>query len=220
MKVVLTDGTELSCRNFKAIESGVLLTRDKKRKKVVGFVPTHQLRYVVRDDVEPVSPADVDAETTDEPSGELSIRPSSSGPVESAVRDETGAVTGDPASGSDLRRLGGLGSTYAERLQSAGFERLSDLSVADPVVVAEAAAVAPGRGRRWVNAAIRATGDERGPRDGEAVTADDGAGGTDGEASDDRASGDRERSGDDANEHRTAEADEVADGTENPEDDA
>src|SRR6056297_1637263 len=55
MRVVLTDGTEFSCGNFRAIESGVLLTTDKKRKKVVGFVPTHQVRYVVPDDLEPVA---------------------------------------------------------------------------------------------------------------------------------------------------------------------
>lgn len=63
---------------------------------------------------------------------------------------------GAPAE-SDLQRLGGLGSTYAERLQSAGYESIAALAEADPVAVAEAAAVAPGRGRRWVDAAGRMT---------------------------------------------------------------
>jgi hypothetical protein len=51
MRVVLTDGTELPCTNFRAIDSGVLLTKDKKRKKVIGFVPHREVKYVVPDDV-------------------------------------------------------------------------------------------------------------------------------------------------------------------------
>jgi predicted flap endonuclease-1-like 5' DNA nuclease len=166
MRVVLTDGTELSCTNFKAIDSGVLLTKDKKRKKVVGFVPHHQLRYVVPDGLEPTATAPSTAERendagSDAP-GELSISPPET-PTEPVDPAETtdAAEASEPADGasptaSDLRRLGGLGSTYAERLQSAGYETLADLAGADPVAVAEAASVAPGRGRRWVNAAGRA----------------------------------------------------------------
>jgi predicted flap endonuclease-1-like 5' DNA nuclease len=80
--------------------------------------------------------------------------------------DEEGA---DP-DGRGLQRLGGVGSTYADRLRAAGYRTLSDLAEADPVAVAEAASVPPGRGRRWVAAAIRTeaggrTDDESGRED-------------------------------------------------------
>lgn len=171
MRVVLRDGTEFSCRNFKAIESGVLLTKDKKRKKVIGFVPNHQVKYVVPDDLEPeVTTADeretVAAgqpdELVHEPNDDLTVgppataQPETDGRSAAAAETDVGVVGDDTAAESDLRRLGGLGSTYAERLQAAGYETLADLAAADPVAVAEAASVAPGRGRRWVNAATRA----------------------------------------------------------------
>jgi predicted flap endonuclease-1-like 5' DNA nuclease len=52
MKAICTDGTEIECENFKAIDGGVLLTKDRKRKKVIGFVPNDDLRYVVPDEAE------------------------------------------------------------------------------------------------------------------------------------------------------------------------
>ncbi len=157
MRVVLTDGTEFSCENFKALESGVLLTKDKKRKKVIGFVPIHQLRYVVPEDLEPQ-----ESPTVPEAGDGLTVGPpaSSAQPVEGADVVTEFEVNEE---GSDLRQLGGLGSTYAERLQTAGYETLADLAAADPVTVAEAASVAPGRGRRWVNAARRAVSEDGQP---------------------------------------------------------
>jgi predicted flap endonuclease-1-like 5' DNA nuclease len=195
MRVVLTDGTEFSCKNFRAIESGVLLTTDKKRKKVVGFVPTHQVRYVVPDDLEPVatppttgeaaavSPTTVPDTPPDPPSDDLSI-----GSTTPTASTETGSVEVRPAgavdrAASELRRLGGLGSTYAERLQAAGYETLADLAAADPVAVAEAASVAPGRGRRWVDAAGRAVDTEA--DEPESVTGDGDSGDSEADDSDD-----------------------------------
>jgi len=206
MRVVLTDGSELSCRNFKAIDSGVLLTKDKKRKKVIGFVPNHQLRYVVPDDLEPTvgdeaTPVEAEREAAesaddreervaDAAGDDLVVGPPAS-PTEPAAEvdgarnvavSEGGdgdadavEVRPEPATDaseeeSELRRLGGLGSTYAERLQAAGYETLADLAASDPVAVAEAASVAPGRGRRWVNAAERAVASEA-SEEGEAETA-------------------------------------------------
>ncbi|WP_372911024.1 helix-hairpin-helix domain-containing protein [Salinigranum sp.] len=206
MRVVLTDGTEFECANFKALDSGVLLTKDKKRKKVIGFVPIHQLRYVVPDDLEPVetpsstgaragaggedtprgAPADATGVGTGpaRPDDSLTVSPPAapSEPVGGADAAAEGETNGD---GSELRRLGGLGSTYAERLQAAGYGTLADLAAADPVTVAEAASVAPGRGRRWVDAARRA------------VAADDAAG-DESESESDVGDGDGER--DDAGE--------------------
>ncbi|GGC47299.1 helix-hairpin-helix domain-containing protein [Haloferax sulfurifontis] len=54
MKVYLTDGTSFECGGYKALDSGgVVLTADKKRKRVVGYVPGDALVYVLPDDVEP-----------------------------------------------------------------------------------------------------------------------------------------------------------------------
>ncbi|WP_254535021.1 helix-hairpin-helix domain-containing protein [Halomarina litorea] len=47
LTAVCKDGTTVECANFTAIESGVLLTEDLKRKQVVGFVPHEELRYVL-----------------------------------------------------------------------------------------------------------------------------------------------------------------------------
>ncbi|RDZ63748.1 hypothetical protein C5B90_11485 [Haloferax sp. Atlit-12N] len=54
MKVYLTDGTSFECGGYKALDSGgVVLTADKKRKHVVGYVPADALVYVLPDDVAP-----------------------------------------------------------------------------------------------------------------------------------------------------------------------
>ncbi|KTG30264.1 helix-hairpin-helix domain-containing protein [Haloferax profundi] len=52
MKVYLTDGTSFECGGYKALDSGgVVLTSDKKRKKVVGYVPAEALVYILPDEV-------------------------------------------------------------------------------------------------------------------------------------------------------------------------
>ncbi|WP_058826037.1 helix-hairpin-helix domain-containing protein [Haloferax sp. Q22] len=54
MKVYLTDGTSFECGGYKALDSGgVVLTADKKRKQVIGYVPRESLVYVLPDDVAP-----------------------------------------------------------------------------------------------------------------------------------------------------------------------
>lgn len=62
LTAVCTDGTRLECANFKAIDSGVLLTEDVKRKRVLGFVPNDRLRYVLPTEV--VRGADEDEQPT------------------------------------------------------------------------------------------------------------------------------------------------------------
>jgi predicted flap endonuclease-1-like 5' DNA nuclease len=51
MQAILTSGHTIECGNFKAIDSGVVLTEDAKRKRVVGFVPNERLAYVVPDEL-------------------------------------------------------------------------------------------------------------------------------------------------------------------------
>lgn len=47
MCVVTRSGPTVPCANFKAIDSGVLLFEDEKRKRVSGFVPHDELLYVL-----------------------------------------------------------------------------------------------------------------------------------------------------------------------------
>jgi predicted flap endonuclease-1-like 5' DNA nuclease len=204
MQVVLTDGSVLPCENFKAIDSGVLLTKDKKRKKVIGFVPHREVKYVVPDDfVVDERADDADGENEDRAENEalgsdenapgsddggnadrgLTVEPPGADPEGDSSDDAVAVFDEEDVSGaSDLRRLGGLGSTYASRLRDAGYETLADLAAADPVAVAEAASVAPGRGRRWVGAAGRVTaasaGDDASSRgsEGEAMDEERGSG--------------------------------------------
>ncbi|ELZ80184.1 hypothetical protein C5C07_12380 [Haloferax sp. Atlit-4N] len=79
MKVYLTDGTSFECGGYKALDSGgVVLTADKKRKQVVGYVPADALVYVLPDDVEPgdslaeggVGDRDDDTDDADDASGD------------------------------------------------------------------------------------------------------------------------------------------------------
>ncbi|ELZ66092.1 helix-hairpin-helix domain-containing protein [Haloferax sp. Atlit-10N] len=79
MKVYLTDGTSFECGGYKALDSGgVVLTADKKRKQVVGYVPADALVYVLPDDVEPgdslaeggVGDPDADTDDADDASGD------------------------------------------------------------------------------------------------------------------------------------------------------
>ncbi|SFR68522.1 Helix-hairpin-helix domain-containing protein, partial [Halogeometricum rufum] len=47
LTVVCRDGTTIGCTNFKAIESGVLLTEDLKKNRVFGFVSADEVRFVL-----------------------------------------------------------------------------------------------------------------------------------------------------------------------------
>jgi predicted flap endonuclease-1-like 5' DNA nuclease len=178
MKAICTDGTEIECEKFKSVEGGVVLTADRKRKKVVGFVPNATLAYVLPDDIEPVrhQTATSDAET-DAVAAEVAVvdeaadageavdlatvgegeAPDADDPGGDDAADDPGAglVSGAPDAttvdpGEDPRRLAGLGDTYAGRLRAAGIETLSDLRASSVDEVAEAARVPRGRAERWL----------------------------------------------------------------------
>ena len=192
MRAVCTDGTEIACANFTAVEGGVLLTSDKKRKTVFGFVPNANLAYVLPDDVEPVRPSSAPqrAEPTDDAAEDegagasvetidvveegadddadagnvvdLDVTEEGDGADESdadeagRAEDVTeGLVTGAPdattvAPDEDLRRLAGLGDTYAARLHEAGVETVSDLRARSVDEVTAIARVPRGRAERWL----------------------------------------------------------------------
>jgi predicted flap endonuclease-1-like 5' DNA nuclease len=185
VRAICTDGTEIECENFKAVEGGVLLTTDKKRKTVFGFVPNTNLSYVLPDDVVPArapetpagesdetvsaerdpsadaalritAGADGDAADTDDADhGTTTERDASGGdaddaddPVAGLVAGAPDATTIDPA--EDLRRLAGLGDTYAARFREAGVETISDLRARSVDEVAAIASVPRGRAERWL----------------------------------------------------------------------
>lgn len=50
MKAIGDDGMVIDCGNYKAVDGGVILTEDVKRKRVIGFVPNERLRYVLPDE--------------------------------------------------------------------------------------------------------------------------------------------------------------------------
>lgn len=47
LTAVCESGVTVGCENFTAIDSGVLLTADPGRDRVIGFVPHEELRFVV-----------------------------------------------------------------------------------------------------------------------------------------------------------------------------
>jgi predicted flap endonuclease-1-like 5' DNA nuclease len=233
MKAICVDGTEVQCGNFKAVKAGVVLTADRKREKVIGFVPTENLSYILPDDVAaeraPAAagesdqsaasggtagiavaddgPADLDdvSEDAAEPAAGVeataaassveqdedagteaeaqAVEPTSDdaepgdetgdaddatdevgngeerGDAE-AVADEGGDAVAGLLSGApeattvdpddDLRRLAGLGDTYAERLRAAGIGTVSDLRHRSVDDVADVARVPRGRAERWL----------------------------------------------------------------------
>ena len=47
LTLVCTDGTTVGCTNFTTTDGGVLLTEDRKRDRVFGFVPNEEVRFVL-----------------------------------------------------------------------------------------------------------------------------------------------------------------------------
>ncbi|SFR52078.1 Helix-hairpin-helix domain-containing protein [Halogeometricum limi] len=137
MHAVTKSGLTVECANFKAIDGGVLLFRDAKRKDVCGYLPHDELRYVLADDV-------------------------TTGGAELADAGATDAEGGGDEFNSELTVLGGLGETYARRLHDAGIDSLAAIRRADPSTVATAASVAESRAERWVTAAEERSAGESG----------------------------------------------------------
>jgi outer membrane biosynthesis protein TonB len=51
MKAMLRNGRTLDVGGFKAVDAGVVLTADREREEVVGFLPYDQLTVIVPDEV-------------------------------------------------------------------------------------------------------------------------------------------------------------------------
>jgi hypothetical protein len=142
LTVVCQDGTTIGCTNFKAIESGVLLTEDLKKNRVFGFVSADEVRFVL--------------------------------PTDRARDLLDGERTADTDGFDDpLMQLPGLGSTYAKRLRSAGYESVDDLAGADPETLVEETGANDEQAAEWVEQARLksdgAAGEEADEEDNEGV---------------------------------------------------
>ncbi|WP_435358807.1 helix-hairpin-helix domain-containing protein [Haloarchaeobius sp. DFWS5] len=102
MQAITKSGVSVPCANFKAIDTGVVLTEDEKRKHVVGFIPYEDLQFVLPDDV---------AATLDRPTA--APRPEADEQAATRDADATGGETKDADTTDD-------GPTASERESTAG----------------------------------------------------------------------------------------------------
>lgn len=160
MYAVTNAGLTVGCENFKAMDGGVLLFEDAERKRVSGFVPHAELKYVLSADATTRAGESVwDAAASDDVQEEQSAAPSDT--------DEFR---------SELTVLGGLGETYAEQLHEDGIDSLSAIRRADAARVASAAGVSESRANRWIDAANRRDEGATSERQANAETSTEGEG--------------------------------------------
>ncbi|SFL23711.1 Helix-hairpin-helix domain-containing protein [Halogranum rubrum] len=188
MKVILDDGMTIDCGGYKALDSGIVLTEDKKRKHVIGFVPHDEVRFILPDDV--LAEREHDDGTTEfvyVPDDERQRRIEE---LETEVARLEADVANDEATIADLEAqmaeieaeraaetepedltvIDGIGPKYAERLEAAGittFRALREAAVED---VVEATGVSDERAERWITATKRgetsSEGDEEAAAEG------------------------------------------------------
>jgi len=96
MQAILTSGHTIECANFKAIDSGVVLTADAERKRVIGFVPNERLAFVVPDDRAPELVDVVGSEGVTESGSEATDLDDRLDAIETRLDDLVGGV-GEPS---------------------------------------------------------------------------------------------------------------------------
>jgi len=92
-----------------------------------------------------------EAESADEESEETEERTEET-PEPAEDTEETPEPAKDTEASPDVETIDGIGPTYAERLEAAGFETVDDLAESDPETVAEAAEAPLGRVEDWFEA--------------------------------------------------------------------
>ena len=163
MKVVLEDGMTLDCGNYKAVDAGLVLTEDKKRKQVIGFVPHDEVRFVLPDDVltqretENGSPEFVYVSDAAQQARieelEATVADLEAQLVDAATDAEAGAKARHHVDEPEnLEVIDGIGPTYHERLTDAGITTFEQLRRSSVSKVVEATGVSEERAQEWVDA--------------------------------------------------------------------
>ncbi|WP_439027149.1 helix-hairpin-helix domain-containing protein [Haloarchaeobius sp. DT45] len=172
MKAITKSGVSVPCENFKAIDEGVLLFADEKKKQLVGFVPYEDLQFVLPDDVaDDLDAGASEPEPVAEPLTDAEIAWSEATGEAIGVDIEHGAVATPESAGetataegaeseidrvraiSELTAIHGLGPTYADRLRSAGIESLRGLAMSTPERIASVVDISKSRASIWVDRA-------------------------------------------------------------------
>lgn len=170
MKVVLEDGMTVDCGNYKAVDAGLVLTSDVKRKQVIGFVPHDQVRFVLPDDVltrretadgstEFVYVSDTDQQARIEEL-EATVADLETQLAESAADAEAGVKARHHVDEPEnLEVIDGIGPKYHERLTEAGITTFEQLRRASVAQVVEATGVSDERAEDWIDATKMRGGD-------------------------------------------------------------
>lgn len=170
MKVVLEDGMTVDCGNYKAVDAGLVLTADAKRKQVIGFVPHDQVRFVLPDDVlaeregdggttEFVYVSDTDQQARIEEL-EATVTDLEARLVEAAADAEAGVKARKHVDEPEnLEVIDGIGPTYHERLTEAGITTFEQLRRSSMANVVEATGVSEERAQAWIDATKMRGGD-------------------------------------------------------------
>jgi predicted flap endonuclease-1-like 5' DNA nuclease len=170
MKVFLEDGMAIDCGGYKAIDTGIVLTEDAKRKNVIGFVPQERVQFILPDDVLDERqrtdgttefvyvPDDERQQRIDELEAQVAEVEAERANAEARVAEveaqvaELEAERAAETEPEDLTVIDGIGPKYAERLEAAGITTFEALRSATVAEVVEAADVSEGRAEDWIEA--------------------------------------------------------------------
>lgn len=192
MKVILEDGMAIDCGGYKAIDTGLVLTEDAKRKNVIGFVPRERVQFILPDDVLDERrredgttefvyvPDDERQRRIDELEAEVAALEAEVANHEAkvaAVEAQLAEVEAERAAElesetepEDLTVISGIGPKYAERLEAAGITTFRALRAATVEEVMEATDVSEERAERWIEATRKADAESSVESDAAAAT--------------------------------------------------
>jgi predicted flap endonuclease-1-like 5' DNA nuclease len=178
MKVILEDGMAIDCGGYKAIDTGLVLTEDAKRKNVIGFVPQERVQFILPDDVLDERrredgttefvyvPDDERQRRIDELEAEVAALEAEVANHEAKVaaveaqlaevEAERAAAVESETEPEDLTVISGIGPKYAERLEAVGITTFRALRAATVEEVVEATDVSEERAEEWIEATRKA----------------------------------------------------------------
>jgi predicted flap endonuclease-1-like 5' DNA nuclease len=122
MKAVLTDDSSVDCAGFKALDAGVVLFADERRRDALGFLPTERLRYVLPASEVATTP-DGDPATTPEATAESEPDEETEAAEETEATEEAAAESGTGEQADEGRQLTAL-ATDGTEIPCRGFKAL------------------------------------------------------------------------------------------------